>query len=580
MKDLWSQFMRSLESPGESNPDFLDLIVSGLLAVVTGVLFVPFIDTFYSYGFEPDLDIAAIQSYLKFFATGSPSAFTPLSMFPPYLDGQYSLYAAVAWWVGKLHALGHVGADVPTSVACIHYSIRHVNLVCRMGASAFAYLFFKDLSRSRPAAVALALLMILCPILIEIDLTRIDQFFLLPLLATLYFSLRIVRGDLRPVSLGALGLSAGVVLSSKLSGVPIVGGALLALWMQRARLKRADWLRAGISGLLVLVLLDLRMLFTLSTFPTGLWLKFEHLQLWNTYLGPRPYFKYHWNDFIPYGSLFMASALAAALLVLHEIRRTRDRVCIYLVANFLLYSALLIPALKYARGGYMLTPIYLGFMALALPVTTARISSRWRWAAPLAALGFFCLSLPPLARVWTGYRNRESLMQERPESVFITRVLPRTWLAERARPGSRLGVSRALSFALPPVWDLGFPLVDGSFNFVALDSKLSENTWPPTKEDLSRSVDILISSDELESNMILQFRHQGLEEQERSWVRFFSELSRYYASVPFNAKVENYFLRRTTLYIIHPESIIALPKRANDPYPAFRLRTVAVIGSR
>ena len=544
------------------SPDQTDWILGVALVLLTGVLFFPFLDTYYDYGFEPDLYLDVIRAYSHFFGTGSPAKFTPFALAPPYLDGQYSVYAAAARGVGRLAALGWLPSVLPGPYSHIHYAIRHVNLAFRAGASMFAYLFLKDLSKNRAVASLLALIVILNPVLVDIDLIRQDHFFLLPMFSTLYFSLRILRGDIRPRTLSALGLSGGVALSSKLSGISMAGAALVALLMQRSRLARADWWWAGLSAGSIFILLDLRILFTIKTFPHDLWLKVAHLGAWNRYVGPRPYLQYHWNDLLRYGWLFPTLALVAVVIVSIEAWLTRERIGTYLGLIFIFFSVLLIPAYKYPRGGYLLLPVYLGFIAFCLPIVVARIRAGCRWSRSVTTAVFASLLLFPIAKGWTNYENLEALMERRPKSIFITRVLPRRWLDQHARPGTRLAVSRDLSYAMPPIWDLGFPLVDGFFPFAALQGRALLSALPPTIEDLRRTVDVVVSSDELERGMAAQFRGPGLEEQGRSWARFFSDLRQRYLSISFRAETRNYYVERVTLYIVRPESLRFLPTRS------------------
>ncbi len=537
---------------------------AGLLTVILSTMIIyPLIDRFYyEWAFEPDAwaTVNHTMAFMNFIRQGTPAALLPLSNWPPYFDGAFVLQAVCGFLVTPLrdwHWLDPALLSTDRSIAI--WTIRNFNMLTYIITPLPLFYIGRSLSRSNLMGIAAAMMVALCPWILDADITRVDFPNNAAYCFLLWASFAIAGGDRRWRTGAMLGLSFALFASMKitaiaLSFVPAVA-VLLAVTQRRYR-----WSQLGIALLCFLALapiLFIRYLLHASSLISNILSKIECQAMWKNLISAKPWLYYNWDYFLPYGYMFMILCGLSLVILLTHLTRKRDRRHILLLVILGLLSLMGIPVMKYCRGGYTLVPIYMLLIAAGAGVALTTVRRRFPgqgMGIALAALFLVCL-LPALSQVTHHYIQCRTRACKRPESLRITRLEPRQWFKAHVPPHARIATVWH-EWAEPPIQDLGFKFKP-SFLTPSLDRKGLSKFAPPSFAEMEAGWDIVMVNDfYLWISQDHELRQAGFPHLAEMWPPFWQELAKRYPMKQYTAESPNYCVREITIYVIHPEILL------------------------
>jgi hypothetical protein len=480
-----------------------------------------------------------------------------LDITPPYLDGQYLIYAGASFITDLLIKCHLIGVTVlPTDQSIVIYSIRHTNAISEVGASALIFLSARQLLRSLPVATLTGVLFALSPQMLHIDLLRIDHLILFLLCSVIYFSLSICDSNHNRALGICLGLVLGALICTKITSIAFALPAALAVGHAVRRGNLFTCIACLTAGFTTICLLSFRYLDHASAIASNFAGKVHDVNRWKAVIPTKPYTYYSWEQFSPQGHWFVITCSIAIVIGAYcWIRIPRPDMAVLLISLFV-YSALGIPTLKYERGGYHLIP----FILLAVVGSARYCTSLFkRKQGPFVnrvlplSICFLCF-LPATSRCLTDYRRNRLDVTRREESVLETRSAPREWMSAHVRAGARIEILVASDWANPPIQDLGYDIRATLFNFPYLDKVKSALFLPPSFRDLESSCDVVLFND-FHKSIFLHFLRDELDlpDVATRWEAFYRDLALRYPPVTFTSPYYNYQMHSVEIYVIHPQ---------------------------
>ncbi len=541
---------------------------SGLLVLAGLLLFLPLMDRYHLHVFEADSPTAVKHTvgYMTLFMTGDATLIPPIRDYPPFFDGMFIVYGMAALLLRVVRYTGLAGSGLTTDASLAICAIRYVNLFALALAGLPLFAAIRMLCRRNSVALALALIFLLSPPILRMDLLRTDHVMILSLNLLIFFSLYITDRQ-RPlyvyIALGAItAFLANTKITAAAFAIIPVSGLAWAVWR-----RRCGWLQPAafvLTAMLSSVLLAMRFVLLGTGLPGRILGKFEDHRLWQLYFPIRPLHYYNWEYFLPYGVLFIMLTALSLGLILWRLRRVRNGKTVVMTAWLILFSLLLIPMIKYPRGGYLLIPFYLLVVAGGVRLAVVTAASCWpgRRSVPMAvALAASLLLMPALARVSVNYTELRRAAHQRDESVVVTRILPREWFQRHVPAGSRVAIVRWGEYCAPPIWDLAYETVSHLLDPPILNPERMKHYRPPTYPELDSQADILL----LDSFKCWQLR-KALGEfapaaRAEEWAEFFDGLDERYQLMSYQARSPNYAVSRIMIYVLNAD-ILLQPEEA------------------
>jgi hypothetical protein len=541
--------------------------VGVVLGAVSFALLARLVDPYYQHAFEADahISVGLAEAFANAWVTRS---FPRIAAEIPYFDSQFWIYSFGYLLAKAASALGVLDqVRFPSNQSLSILAIRHVNLAAQVGAVVLAFLTMVRVGKSVLLAAVLALLLLLDPQLVAIDLLRIDRVILFLFVLVFALSVEIGRGRRSAVLDVLLGVAAAALAMTKITSMVFLVVPAYAYFQQRNAAAASP--RHAITFLASLVvasaMINVRYLtqgwHDPSRVAKEVYDKFSYVASWKAITPTQPYLYYNWDVFLPLGALFMALFLFALVTcILAAIYRNDGEAGLVLLPLGFL-SLLGIPAPKHSRTAYILMVLYLYVIACAARILRDELSTRGAqvgrapWVVGVAA---GVALLWPLSHAWHAYERARLEAVQRSESIAVTRVAPREWLIKNVRAGARVVVFADSGWANPPVHDLGYQLSYGFLNFPYLDAKAMRGFAPPAPESLSELADVVVLNNFHKSVYISIMRGFGHDRLAVEWELFFEDLVKRYPNRQFKAKSPNYSVDHVEVILINPR----LPRRA------------------
>lgn len=508
----------------------------GIVAVV------PFLETHGQLILEPDMPFPDIKVYYEALAGAALPPPTP----DVYFEGHSLIYALVMRVVTLV-----AGAPANFDFAAAA-TINVVNAVTHVLATGVFFATVRRLAGAAIPALVLTPLFAMSPQIIDIDLVRIDRFMLLALAVILHESVRIAAGE-RPRGI-SLGAALAVIAATKLTGAAFALFPLTALAIAfvnadaatRRALGRTVTMTA-VVGLALFVLLMIRFVLHPAAFIDGLAIGYDMQMSWTSVFAFTPRFYYNFDLFLTYGMLFMV--LAALSMAVVAARSRHDPVCLWLIVNLVIFSALGVFAFKYARGGYHLVPLYLFAMAIAVRWLLERFPER-RLAAAIVSVAL----LIPAGVSAQGFAQAATIAMARPQSIAATRFAAREWLADHVSPGARICMMGSSQWASPNLKGRGFHVTTQIFDFPYLDRAVMAAYLPPRMDQVRAACDAVVLNDLHKGAYIGNFRTFGAQERLKEWQALLDDLARAFPPQVFTAPTPAYYVSRVEVYDLGHDS--------------------------
>ena len=294
------------------------------------------------------------------------------------------------------------GLHLANDQSFIIFSIRHVNASLLVASCAPFFFTARLLSRNNIISFLLALIFVLSPPILQIDLLRIDHTIIFLFCCLTYLSVVVAQYRSGWVANAGLGLALAGIANTKITGITFALMPAIAItWAYLS--KRYGW-RQLFSFLIPLLLLGFalwfRYLLHAREILPDLLAKVHDNRLWESYFPVTPYHYYNWTYFAPFGWEFMALFAFALTITFGRMIYKHKGATLVVFISLAAFSALLALLMKYPRGGYPLIPLYLLIMASGASVVLVfirrRLGRRYRF---LVAVLLSASLLPTLFRV-------------------------------------------------------------------------------------------------------------------------------------------------------------------------------------
>ncbi len=514
------------------------LVLIYAAALALGIVAVaPFVETHGQLILEPDMPVKDIQLYYDVLA----GAALPPPAPNVYFEGHSLIYALVMRLVALVAG---APADVEMAAAS---TINVVNAIAHVLATVVFFAGARRLARNDVAALVLTALFALSPQIIDIDLVRIDRFMLLPLVVILHESLRITQGD--PPHGAALGAALAVIAATKITGAafalfPVT--AFVILFARTDVVTRRQLVRAAATtvavGAPLFAVLMIRFVLHPAIFIDGLRTSYGMQMSWTSVFAFTPRFYYNVDLFLTYGAVFLI--LVALSFALVAARSRRDPVCLWLILNLVIFSALGVAAFKYSRGGYHLVPLYLYGMAIAVRAAADYVPKH----RPAVLAATVVALLIPTGVAARGFVQAAEIARQRPQSIAASRFAARDWIAAHFTPGARICMMGSSQWANPQLKGLGFHVTTQVFDFPYLDRATMAEFLPPRMDQLRAACDGIVFNDLHKTAYIGNFRTFGADARLKEWQMLLEDLERAFPPQVFMAKTPAYYVSRVEVY--------------------------------
>lgn len=539
-------------------------------------LLLPLLDPYHLFAFEPDTETTVLHviGYLHLIDTGSIGEIPLIRDYPPFFDGIFILYAILTRVVLLLQSWIPGRLLLPTAQSAVIFTIRIVNVSALALSIIPVFATMRMVCRRNILSAMLAVMFILSPPILAMDFLRIDHVMIFCLCWVTYLSLGLTDQKRNYAWFAALGIILGFLVNTKITAPALaIIPALALLWALVTR--KCSW-RHGVvfitAGGFTAGLLGWRFLMHAPE-AVAIWNgKFANHRLWSLYFPVDPVCYYNWEYLYSFGRLFRVLGIAAFLIA--AVRRpTRKDGAIVLSAVYLvIFSLMLVPMIKYPRGGYMLLPFYFSVLAIGLDRGWSWLRTRG-WGRPMS-LGVYLLAFPLMGETaWHLLNNYEQVRvatEKRAESVQITRILPRQWCLAYLPPGTRIGIKRWQQPSGPPIWDLGYRVIDHLIEPPILNPESMRYYMPPAFETLEADCDLFM----FDSMSLWQLEKAvdaySAPSTQDAWHHFFDELNHRYTRINFSSRHANYSVSTIQFYLLNP-SVLRQPDAAlrDDPLRGF-----------
>ena len=212
---------------------------------------------------------------------------------------------------------------------------------------------------------------------------------------------------------------------------------------------------------------------------------------------------------------------------------------------------------------------------IAFLVLAAGVDQTWtwlttrRWMRPMA-LGIYMLAVPFLGETtWhllDNYGRVRAFARRRSESVQATRILPRQWCQTYLPPGTRIGINRWKQPFGPPIWDLGYRVIDHLLEPPILNPESMRYDMPPSFETMEATCDLFVFDSKSLGQLEEAVKAYSAPSTLRTWRQFFDGLNRRYIRVSFASPYSNYSVTNIQFYVLDP-SVIRQPEAALHDNP-------------
>ena len=548
----------------DSHQITLVALVLLLLIVVSWFTLSPLVDRYYVEVFEPDAQ-STIDISLAF-ANGSALWGLPAPYFyPPYFDAQFIAYAVGILLTKALLLSGSLDPSaLPTQQSIAIYGIRHVNLIAHASATAIVFVTCARLAQSLTMGSLLAVVFLLSPHLLYIDLMRVDRVIMFLFVVVVYLSILVAK-QRKGISVDILlGISAAALVMTKVTSIVFLSAPIFAyVYTWRIKKQSPKHVSAfAISFVLASIFLLVRFLpheiqkpgFVVRTAIE----KIADVERWSSIFSKTPYLYYNVDQFLPYGIIFLTAFAGSVVIVGAAIVRVRDFETFLILLLFLSVSAFGVASFKYPRGTYVLVPIYLYVMACAVSCVEVWQSLNAGRHLPSRHIVLAAISIAlviSLQSLLYEYRRAKAAASARTESVRITRLMARDWLRANAPEGARVAMMFSAKWANPPISDLGFKINSKFFDFPYLDARELAKYMPPEFDDIEQTYDVIIINDFHKSTLLQFMETQGHNELASKWTEFYEELPRRYFHKRFEAGSENYGVKAVDIYLIRRRTL-------------------------
>ena len=536
--------------------------VMGLICLGASCL-LPLLDHYHDYVFEADspTTISHVLAYFNFFRNGDATTFPGIGDYPPYFDGAFILYA-----LGALFTRGHLALPCPSYLAqmpdqtAVIWTVRHINVGAYILACIPLFLSARCLCRRNSISTALTVVFLLSPPLLEMDPLRIDHVIVMALCWLVYLSLKVAEKRSNPFENVLLGAALAFLVNTKITNgaFALIPAAAMAWACFRRRYSAWNFTGFLVAGILVGGGLGFRFLIHIGQLHTILMGKIHNNRMWELYFPASPHFYYNWNYFIPYGYVFLALFFVALTGVCCRLFVRRRGATVVVIFCLMAFSGLLVPLMKYWRGGYVLIPFYLLVMAAGARQVILR-SRLWKgvswWSPAVTALLMTIALVPVLIHLLGSYNRVYADALHRAESVRITREEPRQWFKAHVPPGTRVAVVAWSQWCCPPVWDLGYKSVTHLFEYPLLYPDRLKHYAPPTFDEIEATCDIILFNSLSQWQFEDALTRHAPDNLARRWKPFFAELERRYSRVEFASRYVNYCICEVQMCVIHPGAL-------------------------
>jgi hypothetical protein len=535
-----------------------------LLIVVSWFALSPLVDRYYVEVFEPDAE-STIDISLAF-ANGSALRGLPAPyLYPPYFDAQFIAYA-VGILITKAFLLsGSLDPSaLPTQQSVAIYAIRHVNVFAHIGATVVVFVTCARLAQSFTIGALLAVVFLLSPHLLYIDLLRVDRVIMFFFVVVVYLSILVAK-QTRAITVDILlGISSAALVMTKVTSIVFLSTPIVAyVYTWRIKKQSSKHVSAfAISFVLASIFLLTRFLpheiqkpgFIVRTAIE----KIEDVARWASVISKTPYLYYNVDQFLPYGIIFLTAFASSLVIVGTSIVRVRTFETFLILLLFLSVSAFGVASFKYPRGTYVLVPIYLYVMAQAVSSIEVWQSQNERRHFPSRLLVLAAISIAlviSLRSLLDEYRRAKATASARTESVRITRLMARDWLRANVPEGARVAMMLRAKWANPPISDLGFKINSKFFDFPYLDASELAKYTPPGFDDIEKTYDVIIINDFHKLYLMHEMEMLGHNELVSKWKAFYEELPRRYFHKRFEASSEDYGVKAVDIYLIRIQTL-------------------------
>jgi 4-amino-4-deoxy-L-arabinose transferase-like glycosyltransferase len=543
-----------------------------LLIVVSWFALSPLVDRYYVEVFEPDAE-STIELSLAF-ADGSALRGLPAPYyFPPYFDAQYIVYALGILLTKALLLSGSLDPSaLPTQQSVAIFGIRHVNLIAHASATAVVFATCARLAQSLTIGALLAVVFLLSPHLLHIDMMRVDRIIMFFFVVVVYLSILVAKQRKAITVDILLGMSSAALVMTKVTSIVFLSAPIVA-YVYTWRIKKQSPKHVSafvISFVLASIFLLMRFLpheiqkpgFIVRTAIE----KIADVERWSSIISKTPYLYYNVDQFLPYGIIFLTVFAGSLVILCAATVRMTDLETTLILLLFLSVSAFGVASFKYERGTYVLVPIYLYVMARAVSSVEVWQSQNTQRHFPSRLLMLAVISIAlviSLHSLLDEYRRAKAAASARTESVRITRLMARDWLRANAPEGVRVAMMFGAKWANPPISDLGFKINSKFFDFPYLDPRELAKYVPPEFDDIEQTYDVIIINDFHKSYLLHVMQMQGHNELVSKWTAFYEELPRRYFHKRFEADSENYGVKAVDIYLIKRRT---LSSRGLGPY--------------
>ncbi len=550
----WAAFASKIGQCDASRPgryfSFAALLVAGILLIY------PLIDKYNEYCFEADAQ-ATIEHVVSFRLWSKTlrkkSLFAPRG-YPPYLDGQFIIYAAATRITDALKMTGLVDSSVlPTEPSLAMYTIRRANACFRLLAAFGLFWLAIRITHSALFSFLAGVVMLLTTQFLDIDLLRVDHPVIAALTWLLCLSLACIRPhpERRALLIGMSLLSAALVTMKASCAVFLLlpATAILILLLKR-RLHVRRLLVPGIVFVAAVAAFCFRYILFHKAVPNAFRIMTNDLKSWQNVLGASPRFYYNWDLFLPDGLWFLGIvAVSWLVLAVNAVRKHRaDEISV--LAWTLFFSLTGFGLLKYSRGGYHLALLYL--VALVMAAGALR-----RWLNPhpstgLLGVGFACCLLPTLYTQSVHYADLRHRAVMLADATRIVRTQPREWMQTHAKPGARVTIPIHSEWALPPIFDIGLNTGTRFLTIPYTDPPALEKYEPPDIDTIANETDFIVLNDFHPDKYPLVMRKLGMNDLAFRWEHFWEDLPTHFRVIDFSSPTDSYGIRLIRIVIVNP----------------------------
>ena len=512
---------------------------------------------YFEQAFEADAWICVdyTRAFMRFIWHLDPSALPELNFWPPYFDGVFILHALGSLAMIPLRNCHVLNSSLlPTEDSVIIWTIRQMNWLGYAIASIPFFRAAKLLSRSNLFAFMLGTVFALCPMIIAMDIMRIDYPIITSYVFILWFSLRIVHADKSLMTGALLGLFMAFLANTKITGFVLLFIPALAVIIAIVR-GRYRWSQLFVTMAVFLLFSSVfftRYFFHSQEMFSDILSKITEQAKWGFVFTNKPIFFYNWNFYLPYGNGFLVFFIFCLFVAIFQLLKKPRRSLVFLLLVLAVLTLMGIPVMKYERGGYMMIPFYLLLMAASVQFFVNATSP---YCGKISRIGIttFCLIclLPTCYNTGKNYAKQLSMIEGRPSSIQITRIDARRWFKNHVQPEARIAHVWGSDWASPPIFDLGFSFSVRGLDIPLLDPVKLPTYEPPVFEDLDRSCDIILVNDFYKWVQVKQLREHGLLDLANRWEGFFQSLPVRYPMKEFRASSPNYFVQVIQVFVVN-----------------------------